>query len=99
MSEILNSAKKLEQKSKEQSESIETTLNNGLQTLETHLAKRIKQSASTTVTAIKDHNQKNQQALEKASIKALPIFTIGLITGAALAVGVILAIQKLNIQL
>lgn len=99
MNEILNSARKFEEQSTKQTESIKNSVNKGFQQLETHLIKRIKQSASTTTNAIQEQNKQNQQTIEAAAFNALPVFLMGIILGAALVVGVLLILQKLNIQL
>ena len=99
MNEILNSAKKFEEQSNKQTENIKNSVNKGFQQLETHLIKHIKQNAVTTRNAIQEQNKQSQQAIETATFKALPVFLMGIILGAALVVGVLLTLQKLNIQL
>lgn len=99
MNEILNSAKKLEQSSNQQTENIKNSVSKGFQQLETHLIKHIKQNAITTRNAIQEQNKQSQQAIETATFKALPVFLMGMVLGAALVVGVLFTLQKLNIQL
>ena len=99
MKTILNSAQEFEKQSSEQTENIKNSVNKGFQQLETHLIKHIKQNAVTTRNAIQEQNKQSQQAIETATFKALPVFLMGIILGAALVVGVLLTLQKLNIQL
>jgi len=99
MKTILNSAQEFEKQSSKQTENIKNSVNKGFQQLEQHLVKHIKQSASTTRAAIQDQNSQSQQAIQQATFKALPIFLIGMITGAALIVAILFTLQKLNIQI
>ena len=99
MKTILNSAQEFEKQSSEQTKNIKNSVSKGFQQLDTHLTKHIKQSANTILSVIQEQNKQSQKAIQQATFKALPVFLMGIILGAALVVGVLFTLQKLNIQL
>ncbi|HAB39068.1 MAG TPA: hypothetical protein DCE52_13940 [Rhodobacteraceae bacterium] len=105
MSEILTLAKKAQNESNAQSESIKSSVSSGMKKLEQHLMKHIKESASTTRSAIAQQqkeiikqNKLNHEQLQKASFKALPPFVMGVTVGASLVLLVLIIAQKFSIQ-
>lgn len=98
MSEILKAAETLQQMSQDQSKAIKQTATKDFRELRQHLKKQIKQSEEQISNDMDDMVSKIQQNQTNTVYSALTVFLIGLIFGAILVVGILFAIQKLNIQ-
>ncbi|WP_422613651.1 MbeB family mobilization protein [Pseudoalteromonas marina] len=98
MSEILKAAQTLQQRSQEQSKAIKEIATKDFQGLRKHLQTHIKQSEKQITKDIDSMVAKAQEHQTNTTYSALMVFLLGLIFGSGLTLGVIVAIQKLNIQ-
>lgn len=95
MSEILDRAKAMQQSVNEQSENIKETVNSEFSKLNKHIKKHIELSANTISKSIQGHSQSAQQALNRVQMHSLMVFTLGVILGAVIPIGILaLAIHQ-----
>lgn len=96
MSEILKLAEQFQKNSQQHTKHTAEIVHNELTQLESFTKKRIEQSRTTIATAMSDHDNQTQQALNKVQLKLVTVFITGLISGLAIAILTLYAASKLG---